>query len=92
MRQIIFALLALVFFAAAVQASADHDQIMAEVIDSVIEELSESEVAPAQAAAQAALIIKYEGRFDKNGRLMLYKLPSGDGGGTYVSISILKSL
>jgi hypothetical protein len=32
---------------------------------------------------QAYKIIQYEGRFDKNGNLMVYKLPSGDGGGKY---------
>jgi hypothetical protein len=35
------------------------------------------------AKAQAYKIIQYEARFDKNGNLMVYMLPSGDGGGTY---------
>lgn len=28
-------------------------------------------------------IVKVEGRFDRQGRLTIYKLPAGDGGGTY---------
>lgn len=28
-------------------------------------------------------IVEFEGRFDKTGNLLVYKLPSGDGGGTY---------
>jgi hypothetical protein len=32
---------------------------------------------------QAWKIIQYEGRFDKQGHLMVYILPSGDGGGKY---------
>merc|ERR1719487_1574905 len=35
------------------------------------------------AQQQAWKIIQYEGRFDKAGNLMVYKLPAGDGGGKY---------
>lgn len=28
-------------------------------------------------------IVEFEGRFDKNGNLLVYKLPAGDGGGAY---------
>lgn len=34
-------------------------------------------------AQQAAKIVQYEGRFDKNGNLKVYALPKADGGGTF---------